>query len=186
MNRRIFLWVKVDGLKILKSKSRRSKSAEVDDLKIFGSATKMNVFQNYCHLFRPRSFIPLDRPVFVPWTDRFHSLRPSFIPSHNPDFPFGPSTVIPLDYPVSSPHGPSTLTHDRPLWTWPDDDMKRFETVDTNMNFIHNFHPMFWFCSSSGLKKLFMFCSVLCSRPTIIFVFCSVLCSAEQNRTLLF
>ena len=38
----------MDGLKIFKNKSRRSKSAEVDDLKIFGSATKMNVFQNYC------------------------------------------------------------------------------------------------------------------------------------------
>ena len=133
----------------------------------------------YCHLFRPRSFIPLDRPVFVPWTDRFHSLRPSFIPSHNPDFPFGPSTVIPLDYPVSSPHGPSTLDLTR----------RRHETFwdrGHEHEFIHNFHPMFWFCSSSGLKKIPMFCSVLCSGPEIIFVFCSVLCSRTQNRTLLF
>ena len=56
--------------------------------------------------------------------------------------------------------------------------MKRFETVDTKMNFIHNFHPIFWFCSSSGLKKIPTFCSVLCSGPTIIFVFCVL-----QNRT---
>ena len=38
----------MDGLKILKSKSKQSKSVLVDGLKIFGLATKMNVVQNYC------------------------------------------------------------------------------------------------------------------------------------------
>ena len=95
--------------------------------------------------------------------------------------------IFHLDHPLSSfktvhchsfrlysfiPPGPSILIQDRSLWTSPDADTKRFETVDTNMSFIRNSHPMFWFCSSSGLKKFSMFCSVLCS--------------AEQNRTLLF
>ena len=53
------------------------------------------------------------------------------------------------------------------------------------MNFIHNFNPMFWFCSSSGLKKIPMFCSVLCSGPKIIFVFCSMFCRTEKNTTVL-
>ena len=43
----------------------------------------------------------------------------------------------------------NTVDTDADTDTKPDADMKRFETVDTNMNFIHNSHPMFWFCSSS-------------------------------------
>ena len=44
------------------------------------------------------------------------------------------------------------------------------------MNFIHYFHAMFWFCSSSGLKKILMICSLLCSGPKIIFVFFLNMC----------
>ena len=48
----------------------------------------------------------------------------------------------------------------------------RLETADTNMDFIHNFHPMFWFCSSFSPEKIHvLFCSVL---------FCSMFCRTEQ------
>ena len=69
---------------------------------------------------RPSNFILLDRPVLSLWTVYFYSLRPS---SFIAFWISGQSTLSLLDRPVwffqFQSLGPSTLTQDRPLWTWP-------------------------------------------------------------------
>ena len=62
----------------------------------------------FCPLDRPLSFLetqfyPFTQSRLSIWAIHFHPLRPS--------------TVILLDYLVSSHHGPSTLIQHRPLWT---------------------------------------------------------------------